>query len=82
RVGGGKGGEGVKGGKITSRLDKVGKVQALIGKVVFEVEKVVENFKAVNDGIVKENTSTVKGTYTINWTLSTTQGGGIKGDPN
>ena len=44
-----------KGGKITYRADKAGNVQAIIGKVSFETEKLVENFKAFNDAIQKLN---------------------------
>jgi len=45
----------LKGGKITYRADKAGNVQAIIGKVSFETEKLVENFKAFNDAIQKLN---------------------------
>ena len=44
-----------KGGKITYRADKAGIVQAIIGKVSFDDTKLVENFKAFNDTIQKQN---------------------------
>ncbi len=71
-----------KGGKITYRADKAGNVQALIGKVSFDADKLVENFKAFNDVIAKAKPATTKGTYMVNVSLATTQGAGIKVDPN
>lgn len=71
-----------KGGKITYRADKAGNVQALIGKVSFDTDKLVENFKAFNDTIVKAKPATTKGTYITNLSITTTQGVGIKVDPS
>ena len=71
-----------KGGKITYRADRAGNVQAIIGKVSFEAEKLVENFKAFNEVIQKAKPATAKGTYVTNLTITTTQGVGIKVDVN
>ena len=71
-----------KGGKITYRADKAGNVQAIIGKVSFEAEKLVENFKAFNDAIQKAKPATAKGIYITNLSITTTQGPGSKVDPN
>ena len=71
-----------KGGKITYRADRAGNVQAIIGKVSFEAEKLVENFKAFNETIQKAKPATAKGTYVTNLTITTTQGVGIKVDVN
>ncbi|WP_312951989.1 50S ribosomal protein L1 [Streptococcus parasuis] len=71
-----------KGGKITYRADKAGIVQALIGKVSFDADKLVENFKAFHDVIAKAKPATAKGTYMTSVTITTTQGVGIKVDPN
>ena len=71
-----------KGGKITYRADRAGNVQAIIGKVSFEAEKLVENFKAFNETIKKAKPATAKGTYVTNLTITTTQGVGIKVDVN
>mgnify|MGYP001018065102 CR=1 FL=1 len=71
-----------KGGKITYRADKAGNVQAIIGKVSFETEKLVENFKAFNETIQKAKPATAKGTYVTSLTITTTQGVGIKVDVN
>ncbi|MDQ8765682.1 50S ribosomal protein L1, partial [Streptococcus ruminantium] len=71
-----------KGGKITYRADKAGIVQALIGKVSFDADKLVENFKAFHDVMVKAKPATAKGTYMTSVSITTTQGVGIKVDPN
>lgn len=71
-----------KGGKITYRADKAGIVHALIGKVSFDADKLVENFKAFHDVMVKAKPATAKGTYMTSVTITTTQGVGIKVDPN
>lgn len=71
-----------KGGKITYRADKAGIVQAIIGKVSFDADKLAENFKAFADVIAKAKPATTKGAYINSLTLTTTQGPGIKVDPN
>ncbi|HFH9926099.1 TPA: 50S ribosomal protein L1 [Streptococcus suis] len=71
-----------KGGKITYRADKAGIVQALIGKVSFDADKLVENFKAFHDVMAKAKPATAKGTYMTSVTITTTQGVGIKVDPS
>ena len=71
-----------KGGKITYRADRAGNVQAIIGKVSFDADKLLENFKAFNDVIVKAKPASAKGTYIENLSISTTQGVGIKVDAN
>ena len=71
-----------KGGKITYRADRAGIVQAIIGKVSIEADKLVENFKAFNETIQKAKPATAKGTYVTSLTITTTQGVGIKVDVN
>ena len=71
-----------KGGKITYRADKAGILHALIGKVSFDADKLVENFKAFHDVMAKAKPATAKGTYMTSVTITTTQGVGIKVDPN
>ena len=67
----------VKKGKITYRVDKEGNINVLIGKVSFENEKLVENFKALYNVILKARPTKVKGTYIKNLVLTTTMGPGI-----
>ena len=67
-----------KGGKITYRVDKVGNIQVIVGKVSFPAEKLAENAKAVVDLINKLKPSTVKGVYIKNIAVSSTMGPGVK----
>lgn len=68
----------VKKGKITYRVDKEGNINVLIGKISFDNDKLVENFKAIYNTILKARPTKVKGTYMKNLVLSTTMGPGIK----
>ena len=70
----------VKAGKVTYRVDKVGNVHVPIGKVSFDNEKLVENFKTINDVLVKAKPSAAKGQYMKNITITTTFGPGIHVD--
>ena len=74
--------EEVKAGKVTYRAEKAGIVHVAIGKVSFETEKLVENFKAINAVIAAAKPATAKGTYIQSLTVTTTFGPGIKVDPN
>ena len=74
--------EEVKAGKVTYRAEKAGIVHVAIGKVSFEADKLVENFKAINAVIAAAKPATAKGTYIESLTLTTTFGTGIKVDPN
>lgn len=67
-----------KSGKIEYRNDKVGNVQVPVGKVSFDATKLEENIKALYQQLVKIRPSTVKGSYVLNVTVSSTMGPGIK----
>ena len=68
----------IKKGKVTYRVDKEGNINVMIGKVSFEEDKLVENFRAIYNTIAKARPTTVKGAYMKNLDLSTTKGPGIK----
>lgn len=68
----------IKAGKVEYRLDKTNIIHVMIGKVSFGTEKLIENFNAVMDAIVKAKPAAAKGTYIKSVTLSTTMGVGIK----
>lgn len=68
----------IKAGKVEYRLDKTNIIHVMIGKVSFGTEKLMENFNAVMDAIVKAKPAAAKGTYIKSVTLSTTMGVGIK----
>ena len=67
-----------KAGKVTYRTDKEGNVQLTIGRVSFDNEKLVENFTAIYDLLVKIKPSTSKGVYMKNIVVSSTMGPSIK----
>lgn len=68
----------IKKGKVTYRVDKEGNINVMIGKVSFEQEKLVENFRAIYNVIAKARPATVKGNYMKNLAISTTMGPGIR----
>ncbi|MBR2840732.1 MAG: 50S ribosomal protein L1 [Bacilli bacterium] len=74
--------EEVKKGRVEYRTDSYGNVHALIGKVSFSDEDLLENLNTFVSLIVKSKPSVVKGTYVKNISLSSTQGPGIKVDIN
>ena len=74
--------EDVKKGRIEYRTDSYGNVHAIIGKVSFDANKLVENLKAFVTVIVKAKPQTAKGTYIKNISVSSTMGPGVKVDVN
>ncbi|MDR1629300.1 MAG: 50S ribosomal protein L1 [Oscillospiraceae bacterium] len=71
-----------KAGKIEYRLDKTNIIHCPIGKVSFGPEKLVENFYALLDAIVKAKPSATKGQYIRSCVVATTMGPGIRINPN
>lgn len=70
----------IKAGKVEYRCDKSGNVQVLIGKVSFDDAKLLENYLALIDTLIKVKPSGAKGTYIKSVTLSTTMGPGVHVD--
>lgn len=68
----------IKAGKIEYRLDKANIIHVPIGKASFTDEKLLENFNALMEAIVKARPSAVKGQYLRSITLSSTMGPGLK----
>ena len=68
----------VKAGKVEYRLDKTAIIHCPIGKKSFGQEKLVENYTALMDAIVKAKPAAAKGTYLKSVTLASTMGPGIK----
>lgn len=72
----------IKGGKINFRVDKQANLHLIIGKSSFDVEKLVENYAAALDEVLRAKPSAAKGRYVKRVTFSTTMGPGIPVDPN
>lgn len=70
-----------KKGKVAFRVDKVGAVHVPVGKADFDEAKIVENFKAFLDTLIKLKPATSKGQYLRSVTIALTMGPGIKIDP-
>ena len=68
----------VKAGKVEYRLDKTAIIHCPIGKKSFGKEKLVENYAALMDAIVKAKPASAKGTYLKSVTLASTMGPGVK----
>ena len=74
--------EDVKKGRVEYRTDSYGNIHAIIGKVSFTEEKLVENLNAFVSVINKSKPATVKGKYILNISVASTMGPGIKIDSN
>ncbi len=74
--------EDVKKGMIEYRADSYGNVHAVIGKVSFDDNALIENFNYLINAIIKAKPTAVKGKYVTNITVSSTMGPGIKVDLN
>ncbi|MGN1400591.1 MAG: 50S ribosomal protein L1 [Bacillus sp. (in: firmicutes)] len=72
----------IKAGKVEYRVDKTSNIHVPIGKVSFEDSKLVENFTAMYDQMLKVKPAAAKGTYIKNLTVTSTMGPGIKVDPS
>ena len=68
----------LKKGKISLKNDDTGNVHATIGKVSFEVNKLLENYTTLLEAIKKAKPAGSKGIYLKNISLSSTMGPGIK----
>jgi large subunit ribosomal protein L1 len=71
----------IKGGKINFRVDKQANLHLVIGKTSFDQEKLVENYAAALDEVLRAKPSAAKGRYLKKVTFSTTMGPGIPVDP-
>jgi len=69
-----------KAGKLEYRVDKNGILHLPIGKVSFNTEELIENFKKIMDTIMRERPAAAKGKYIRSVTVSSTMGPGVKVD--
>ncbi len=69
-----------KSGKVEYRTDRQAIVHMAIGKASFDDDKLLDNYQAVMDEIVRAKPAGAKGKYIRSATLATTMGPGIRVD--
>lgn len=72
----------IKAGKVEYRVDKTAIIHVAIGKVSFDTEKLVENFKTLMEAVIKAKPSAAKGTYLKSVVVTSTMGPAIKVNPS
>jgi large subunit ribosomal protein L1 len=70
-----------KGGRVEYRTDRFGNVHVPVGKVSFDRPRLLSNFRAVVDELVRAKPAASKGRYIRSVTVSSTMGPGVKVDP-
>jgi len=72
----------IKAGKLEYRVDRQGNLHLVVGKRSFDEQRLLDNYLAVIDEIIRAKPAAAKGRYLRSVTLSTTMGPGIKVDTN
>lgn len=72
----------LKAGRVEFKVDKSSNMNSVFGVMSFSAEKLVENFSALLEAIVKCKPSAMKGTYIKSISVSTSMGPGLKLEPN
>ena len=67
----------IKAGKIEYRTDKAGNIHAPLGRISFEMEKLIQNYFTLIETLVKAKPAVAKGQYVRHITLSSTMGPGV-----
>jgi len=70
-----------KAGKVEYRTDRTAIVHLVIGKASFDEQRLLENYAAVVEEIVRAKPSAAKGKCIHSITLASTMGPGVKVDP-
>jgi large subunit ribosomal protein L1 len=78
----GKAVEEAKAGKVEYRTDRNAIVHLVIGKRDFEERRLLENYAAVIEELIRAKPSAAKGRYIRSVTFASTMGPGIKVDPS
>jgi large subunit ribosomal protein L1 len=70
-----------KSGKVEYRTDRTSIVHMVIGKASFDEQKLLENYAAVIEELIRAKPSAAKGRYLYTITMTSTMGPGVKVDP-
>jgi large subunit ribosomal protein L1 len=70
-----------KAGKVEYRTDRTAIVHLVIGKSSFDEQRLLENYAAVVEELVRAKPAVAKGKYIHSITLASTMGPGVKVDP-
>jgi large subunit ribosomal protein L1 len=73
--------EQAKAGRVEYRTDRTGIIHLVIGRADFGERKLLENYAALIDEIVRAKPAAAKGRYIRSVTLTTTMGPGVHVDP-
>ena len=73
--------EEAKAGKVEYRTDRNAIVHLVIGKRSFDERRLLENYAAVIDELIRAKPSAAKGRYLRTVTITSTMGPGVKVDP-
>lgn len=71
-----------KSGKVEYRTDRTAIVHLVIGKASFDDQRLLENYAAVIEELVRAKPSAAKGRYLRTITMTSTMGPGVKVDPS
>lgn len=70
----------IKAGKLAFKVDKNANINTIVGKVSFEISKLLENFESLISAIIKAKPISSKGIYMKHLSLASTMGPGISID--
>src|SRR5260370_1148458 len=71
-----------KSGKVEYRTDRTAIVHLVIGKASFDDRRLLENYAAVIEELIRAKPSAAKGRYLRSITMTSTMGPGVKIDPS
>ncbi|MEA2274808.1 MAG: large subunit ribosomal protein, partial [Solirubrobacteraceae bacterium] len=74
--------EEAKAGKVEYRTDRTAIVHLVIGKTSFDEQKLLENYAAVMEELIRAKPSVAKGRYIRSVVMTSTMGPGVKVDPS
>ncbi len=70
-----------KAGKVEYRTDRTAIVHLIVGKTSFDEQRLLENYAAIVEELMRAKPSAAKGRYLRTITLASTMGPGVKVDP-